>query len=144
MKRNLSNNNASIGRLSINGDELKQPKTSDNVDSQEVVKLSEKSHSSSSSQDEPHEPAIELVTKICFIVIWPLDKILPVKTYPELALLIIFVVIYVMCEFILTIMNVFSVYTGLPHFLVGLTLMVWGSDNLEMLNMAISVKNNEE
>ena len=49
-----------------------------------------------------------------------------------------------MCEFILTVMNVFSVYTGLSHFLVGLTLMVWGSDNLELLNMAISVKNKEE
>ena len=38
-------------------------------------------------------------------------------------------------------MNVFSVYTNLSHFLVGLTLMVWGSDILELFNMIIAVKN---
>lgn len=67
--------------------------------------------------------------------------IMPTKALPELALCLIFFIVYVMCEFILTVFNVFSVYTGLSHFLVGLTFMVWGSDNLEMINMAISMKN---
>ena len=62
---------------------------------------------------------------------------------PEIALLLIFFIVYLMCEFILTVFNVFSVYTGLSHFLVGLTLMVWGSDNLEMVNMAIAMKNQD-
>jgi len=48
-----------------------------------------------------------------------------------------------MCEFIITVMNVFSVYTNMSHFLVGLTMMVWGSDILEAFNMAIAVKNNQ-
>lgn len=52
--------------------------------------------------------------------------------------------IYFMVEFIVTVMNVFSVYTELSHFFVGITLMVWGSDTLELLNMAIAIKNNEE
>jgi len=68
---------------------------------------------------------------------------MPVTTMPEVALLLIFFIVYVMCEFILTVFNVFSVYTGLSHFLVGLTLMVWGSDNLEMVNMAIAMKNQD-
>ena len=68
---------------------------------------------------------------------------MPVTKMPEVALLLIFFIVYVMCEFILTVFNVFSVYTGLSHFLVGLTLMVWGSDNLEMVNMAIAMKNQD-
>ncbi len=54
----------------------------------------------------------------------------------------VFFLIYFLCEFILTVFNVFSVYFGLSHFVVGLTLMVWGSDNLELINMIIAVKNN--
>ena len=84
-----------------------------------------------------------MIEKICFIVIWPLSKIMPVDRLPELALAIVFVLIYLLCEFILTVFNVFSVYTGLSHFLVGLTLMVWGSDQLELINMAIAVKNKQ-
>ena len=80
------------------------------------------------------------IEKICFLVYWPLEKILPVTRFPEIALLLVFVVIYFICEFIVTVMNVFSVYTSLSHFLVGLTLMVWGSDILEMFNMIIAVK----
>ena len=76
-------------------------------------------------------------------MIWPLSKVLPVKVFPELALLLVFALIYFLCEFILTVFNVFSVYTGLSHFLVGLTLMVWGSDSLELVNMAIAVKNKQ-
>ena len=67
--------------------------------------------------------------------------VMPTTVLPELALILVFFFVYVMCEFILTVFNVFSVYTGLSHFLIGLTLMVWGSDNLEMINMAISMKN---
>ena len=67
---------------------------------------------------------------------------MPVEKFPEVALALFFVLIYFLCEFILTVFNVFSVYSGLSHFLVGLTLMVWGSDNLELINMIIAVKNN--
>ena len=68
---------------------------------------------------------------------------MPVTAMPEVALLLLFFIVYVMCEFILTVFNVFSVYTGLSHFLVGLTLMVWGSDVLEMINFTISLKNKQ-
>ena len=79
-----------------------------------------------------------MVEKICVVIIWPLSKILPIKRSPELAVILIFVIIYLMVEFIVTVMNVFSAYTGMSHFMVGLTLMVWGSDNMEMLNIAIA------
>ena len=68
---------------------------------------------------------------------------MPVTAAPEIAMILIFIIIYVMCEFILTVFNVFSVYTGLSHFLLGLTLMVWGSDNLDLVNMGISLKNQD-
>lgn len=86
---------------------------------------------------------MEIIEKICFIVIWPLTYVMPVERFPELALALFFILIYFLCEFILTVFNVFSVYTGLSHFLVGLTMMVWGSDNLELINMAIAVKNDQ-
>jgi len=82
-----------------------------------------------------------MIEKFCIVIIWPLDKVMPVNYCPELALALFFVIIYFLAEFILTVFNVFSVYTGLSHFLVGLTLMVWGSDNLELINMSIAVKN---
>ena len=86
---------------------------------------------------------MEIIEKICFFVIWPLDQVMPVNRFPEVALALFFFIIYFTCEFILTVFNVFSVYTGLSHFLVGLTLMVWGSDNLELINMSIAVKNKQ-
>ena len=49
-----------------------------------------------------------------------------------------------MVEFIIIVMNVFSVYTGFSHFMVGVTLMVWGSDNMEMLNLAIAINKGQE
>jgi Ca2+/Na+ antiporter len=85
-----------------------------------------------------------MVEKICVVIIWPLSKILPIKRSPELAVILIFVIIYLMVEFIVTVMNVFSAYTGMSHFMVGLTLMVWGSDNMEMLNLAIAIGKGEE
>lgn len=66
------------------------------------------------------------------------------KTYPIVAVILIFIVIFLMVEFIVTVMNVFSAYTGMSHFMVGLTLMVWGSDNMEMLNLAIAMGKGEE
>ncbi len=90
-----------------------------------------------------HEPALELIEKFCCIVIWPLSLVMPVQRFPELALAMVFVLIYFLCEFILTVFNVFSVYFGLSHFVVGLTLMVWGSDNLELINMIIAIKNSQ-
>jgi Ca2+/Na+ antiporter len=88
-----------------------------------------------------HEPILEKIEKFTCLINGPLELILPVKRYPEIAFLLIFVIIYFMCEFILTVFNVFSVYTGVSHFFVGLTLMVWGSDNLELINYSIAVKN---
>lgn len=87
---------------------------------------------------------MHMVEKICVVIIWPLSKILPIKRSPELAVILIFVIIYLMVEFIVTVMNVFSAYTGMSHFMVGLTLMVWGSDNMEMLNLAIAIGKGEE
>ena len=87
---------------------------------------------------------MHMIENICILVIWPLTKILPVKRFPEVAVVLIFIIIYIMVEFIVTVMNVFSAYTGMSHFMVGMTLMVWGSDNMEMLNLAIAISKGEE
>ena len=84
---------------------------------------------------------MEYIEKFCCVIIYPMSLISPVKTYPEVALLVFFVATYFMCEFILTVFSVFSAYTGLSHLLVGLTMMVWGSDNLELINVIIAMKN---
>ena len=80
----------------------------------------------------------------CFIVIWPLTKVLTPKSYPIATICLLLVVIYAMVEFIVTVIAVLSAYTGLSHLMLGLTLMVWGSDNMEMLNLAIAISRNEE
>lgn len=87
---------------------------------------------------------LHAIEKFCFLIIYPLNKILPCEKIPILALILIFIVIFYMVEFIVTVMNVFSAYTGMSHFMVGMTLMVWGSDNLEMLNLAMSISKGEE
>ena len=84
---------------------------------------------------------MECIEKFCCLIIYPMSFITPVKRFPEIALLVFFVATYFMCEFILTVFNVFSAYTGLNHPLVGLTLMVWGSNNLELINIIIAMKN---
>ena len=94
-----------------------------------------------STPHEHDEPILKAIETFCCLIIWPMNFIMPVDQLPEVALFLVFFFVYVMCEFILTVFNVFTVYTGISHFLIGLTLMVWGSDNLEMINMAISMKN---
>lgn len=84
------------------------------------------------------------IESICCLVIWPLDKLLPLKTWPVLTVCILFLVTYFIVEFIVSVMNVVTAYTNMSHFLVGLTLMVWGSDNMEMLNLAIAIGKGEE
>ena len=69
---------------------------------------------------------------------------MPYKNYPIIAVIFIFFVIFLMVEFIVLVMKVFSAYTGMSYLMVGLTLMVWGSDNMEMLNLAISIGKGEE
>jgi Ca2+/Na+ antiporter len=81
---------------------------------------------------------MHMLEKICCLIIWPLNRIIPVKAIPELAVAMIFCCIFAMVEFIVLVMNVFSAYTGVSHFIVGITLMVWGSDNIEMLNLAVA------
>ena len=94
-------------------------------------------------EEEHHDPAIQCIENFCCLIIKPLSVIMPVKSYPIVALLMVVLLVYFMCEFILTVFNVFSVYTGISHFFVGLTLMVWGSDNLELINWTIAMKNNQ-
>ena len=115
--------------------------TDDEEEDSELLK--EEKAAAKLAEEEKHEPMLEVIEKICFLVIWPLSWIMPVKRLPEVALALVFVFIYFLSEFILTVFNVFSVYTGLSHFLVGLTLMVWGSDALELINMMIAVKNKQ-
>ena len=81
---------------------------------------------------------MHMIEKFCCLIIWPLSKVLPVDSVPELAIVLVFICIFFMVEFIVMVMNVFSAYTGISHFIVGITLMVWGSDNMEMLNLAVS------
>jgi Ca2+/Na+ antiporter len=81
---------------------------------------------------------MHMIEKFCCLIIWPLSKVLPVDSIPELAIVLVFICIFFMVEFIVMVMNVFSAYTGISHFIVGITLMVWGSDNMEMLNLAVS------
>jgi Ca2+/Na+ antiporter len=80
------------------------------------------------------------IEQFCIVVYWPLKQLLPVTRLPELSLLLVFFIIYVMCEFIVTIMNVLTVYANMSHYLVGVTLMVWGNDILELFNMILSAK----
>ena len=88
-----------------------------------------------------HEPVLIFIENMCIVVMWPLSKIMPVDRLPEVALILVFVSVYFISEFVLTIFNVFSVYFGVCHFLVGLTLMVWGSDTVELVNTCLAVKN---
>lgn len=93
---------------------------------------------------EKNEQFLHAVEKFCYLIIGPLDYLLPYEEWPIVSTLMIFLVIYFMVEFIIIVMNVFSVYSGLSHFMVGVTLMVWGSDNMEMLNLAIAISKGEE
>lgn len=87
---------------------------------------------------------IDQIESVSCLIIWPLTKILPVSTWPILTVTMLFCIIYLIVEFIVTVLNVFTAYTGLSHLIVGLTLMVWGSDNMEMLNLAIAIGKGEE
>ena len=75
---------------------------------------------------------------------WPLERVLPTQMWPIVSLCMLFCVIYLMVDFILFVMNVLTAYTGMSHLIVGLTLMVWGSDNMEMLNLAIAIGKGDE
>ena len=66
-----------------------------------------------------------------------------VKQAPTVAVILVVLVVYIMSEFVLAVFNVLSVYTGISHFFIGLTLMVWGSSVLELINFSIAMKNKQ-
>ena len=90
-----------------------------------------------------HDPTLQAIENIVYCVIMPMEYVMPVKNAPIVAIAVVILLVYIMCEFILSVFNVFAAYTGLSHFFVGLTLMVWGSDVLEMINFTISLKNKQ-
>jgi Ca2+/Na+ antiporter len=73
-----------------------------------------------------------------------LSKIPPVQRVPKLAIALIFICIFAMVEFIVHVMNEISAYTGISHFMVGLTVLVWGNENIEMLNLAVATAKGHE
>jgi len=46
-------------------------------------------------------------------------------------------------DFILTVVSVLSTYTQLSHILIGLTLIAWGSQPIELINLIIASKKGE-
>jgi len=82
--------------------------------------------------------------KFCILIIWPLEKILPINKLPELCVVLLFVLIFLMCHFILKVINTFTAYVDLSYFLVGLSLMVWGTNNIELVNLSIYVRKGEQ
>ena len=92
----------------------------------------------------PYEACLHWIEGVCFLIIVPLKTVLPYKNWPVITVAFLFIVTYYMVEFIVTVLNVFSAYTGMSHFIVGLTLMVWGSDTMEMLSLAIAIGIGEE
>jgi Ca2+/Na+ antiporter len=87
---------------------------------------------------------MQALERFCFLIIWPLEKLLPIKILPELCLALVFLLIYFMVEFILTVLNAFAAYTNMSHFLMGLTIMVWGADNIELINLSIYMSKGED
>ena len=81
------------------------------------------------------------------IICWPLLKLsyylLPVNKLPELAFLMIVTMFFVSIDFILTVLNVLSVYTQLSHIFLGLTLIAWGASPIELINLMIAAKKNQ-
>jgi hypothetical protein len=85
---------------------------------------------SEESTEEP-EPAIRAIQSFCYLVIWPLDLILPVKAIPELAIGMIIVIVFYMTRYILFVIDSFCAFAGLSFILVGTTMTVWCLDNLK-------------
>jgi Ca2+/Na+ antiporter len=84
------------------------------------------------------------IEKFSCVVVYPLKLVVSVDEQPVFTICVVILVVYFMVEFIITVMNVLTVYTGLSHLFVGLSLMVWGSENMEMLNLAVALSKGEE
>ena len=80
---------------------------------------------------------------ICYPLLFPLGKIMPVKKLPELAFLIIIVLYFLTTDYILKVVSVMSVYINLSHIFVGITVMSWGSCSVELINMSLATKKGE-
>ena len=93
---------------------------------------------------EANDAVMHKIEEFCFLIISPMQKVMNCEEWPVACTLFVFLVIYFMVEFIIIVMNVFAVYSGFSHFMVGVTLMVWGSDNMEMLNLASAIAKGEE
>jgi Ca2+/Na+ antiporter len=68
---------------------------------------------------------------------------MPVEKLPELAFLVIVILYFLTTDYILKVVSVMSVYINLSHMFVGITIMSWGSCAVELINMSLSVKNNQ-
>lgn len=68
---------------------------------------------------------------------------LPMEVLPEISFLAIVGLFFVATDFILTVVNVFSVYTHLSHVIIALIVIAWGSSPIELINLVIATKRDE-
>ena len=81
------------------------------------------------------------------LLCWPslkfLHLVLPMNLLPELSFLAIVVLFFIATDFILTVVNVFSVYTHMSHVIIAIIVIAWGSSPIELINLVIANKRNE-
>lgn len=93
--------------------------------------------------DEHSSAILRFFDIICYPLLFPIGKIMPVEKLPELAFLVIIILYFLTTDYILKVVSVMSVYINLSHMFVGITIMSWGSCAVELINMSLSVKNNQ-
>jgi Ca2+/Na+ antiporter len=118
--------------MELNGNEPNKDQPSINIDAKDI-ELKSDDHLPSSS-------VMKFFEKLCFPILYPLSKLMPVEKFPELSFMIIVIIYFISTDFILKVVSVMSVYTNLPQIFVGLTVMSWGSSAIELINMSIAMK----
>jgi len=84
---------------------------------------------------------MHVMERLSYPVIAPLWYILPVEKFPELALVILIGIVFMISHYILTVTNIMQVYTN-P--MIALFMVAIGSGCLEMINLTLATKKGME
>lgn len=92
-----------------------------------------------------HDSACLLfIEKLTFPVSYPMTNWVPTKKLPELVLLIVLVEFFYITEFLLEVVHVFALRTGVTYLSIGFTIMAWGANAVDLICMGLAFMHGEE
>lgn len=87
---------------------------------------------------------LSIIEKITFPISYPMTNWMPTKKLPEFVLLVVLVEFFYITDFLLEVVHVFALRTGVTYLSIGFTIMAWGANAVDLICMSLAFVHGEE